>query len=201
MNIMKTKHHFNMVMDAQGVFRAFLDALANPGRAASIASYVKRFDEAGQWLAPAMTLLDGETGFFWNGAPEIAREISFLTGSTLTSLARADFVFLPAPALPAEILEQVKVGGHLAPHDSALLLIATDGEDPAPVILRGPGIPTEGRAVMLSHTERAWLEAREDQEFEYPCGVEMIFLREDASILAIARKVALLGLCGRQRRA
>jgi alpha-D-ribose 1-methylphosphonate 5-triphosphate synthase subunit PhnH len=193
---MKTKHHFNMVMDAQGVFRSFLDALANPGRPASIASYVKRFAEEGRWLAPAVTLLDQEAGFFWNGASEISREISFLTGSAPASLSDADFVFLPEPAVPAEILEQVKGGSHVAPHDSALLLIATDGGNPAPVALRGPGIPPEGRVVMLSQTERAWLDARESRNFEYPCGVEMVFLREDASIVAIARKAASLGLFG-----
>jgi phosphonate C-P lyase system protein PhnH len=195
MTAVKTKHHFNMVIDAQGVFRSFLDALANPGRPSSIASYVKRFAEEGQWLAPAVTLLDQETGFFWNGAPEIAREINFLTGSAPVPLPRADFVFLPEPAAPAEILRQVKGGSHAAPHDSALLLIATDGEASAPVTLRGPGIPPEGRRIMLSQTERVWLQAREAQGFEYPCGVEMVFLREDASILAIARKAAPYGLC------
>jgi phosphonate C-P lyase system protein PhnH len=195
---MKLKHHFDMVMDTQAVFRLFLDALANPGRLVSIARYAGRFARQGCWLAPAVMLLDHETGFFWNGAAEIADEMRFLTGSAPVPIGCADFVFLPAPAVPAEIMAQVKQGSLEDPYDSALLLVATDedaqrGNIRIPIILQGPGTPPEGRTVLLSQAECAWLEARSSSmPALYPRGAEIIFLRKDASVLAFTRKVALI---------
>ncbi|MDR2110436.1 MAG: phosphonate C-P lyase system protein PhnH, partial [Spirochaetaceae bacterium] len=79
------------------------------------------------------------------------------------------------------------------PHKSARLFIAVGGgENPeAPVVLMGPGIPPEGRRIDLFPAEAVWCRAREERGFEYPCGVEIIFLREDFSLAALTRKTAL----------
>ncbi|MDR1514156.1 MAG: phosphonate C-P lyase system protein PhnH [Synergistaceae bacterium] len=188
---MRAKHDFDMVMGAQAVFRLLLDSLANPGRQAGIARYEGQFKRCGRWLAPAITLLDNETGFYWNGDPDVADEICFLTGSSLASLDRADFVFLPEPADPGEILRSVKPGSDEDPHDSAMIIAGTGGRPGANATLRGPGIPPEGRDVPFSTAERAWLEARDEQGYEYPCGVELVFFRDGGEILSVTRKVAI----------
>jgi alpha-D-ribose 1-methylphosphonate 5-triphosphate synthase subunit PhnH len=54
--------------------------------------------------------------------------------------------------------------------------------------LKGPGIPPDGRTIRLSPAEAAWCRARDERGFEYPCGVELVFLREDDSLLALPRK-------------
>jgi hypothetical protein len=59
------------------------------------------------------------------------------------------------------------------------------------VRVNGPGVPPEGRELLISEEEAAWIEARELQKFEYPRGVEMIFIREDNSIFAITRKAVV----------
>jgi alpha-D-ribose 1-methylphosphonate 5-triphosphate synthase subunit PhnH len=203
----RAKHKFDMVHGAQEVFRILLEALANPGRVLSLRLQAVQFTGQGQWLAPALTLLDKETGFFWDGDRETGEEMRFLTGAPQVSLKEADFVFLPsldradssgsARAEAARILSQVKQGTHLDPHDSALLFIAAGagsaevsaGEQAVEtVFLTGPGIPPEGRRLDLPAAEAAWCRAREDTGFEYPCGVELIFLRQDGSILALTRK-------------
>ena len=213
METIRRKHSFDMVHGAQEMFRILLEALANPGRVLNFRSQAARFAGQGRWLAPALPLLDKETGFFWDGDPETGEEIRFLTGAPRVSLEEADFVFLrggnnspagnsdPADhaeasqAKAARILARVKGGTHPDPHDSALLFIAgTDaGEKPEePVFLTGPGIPPEGRTLRLSPGEAAWCRARDRRGFEYPCGVEFVFLREDDSILALTRKTEFL---------
>ena len=197
---MKNKHSFDMVHGAQELFRILLEALANPGRVLNIRPYAVQFTGQGRWLAPALSLLDQGTGFYWEGDRETGEEIRFLTGSPQVSPEEADFIFLsrgtPDPAEALRFLERVKQGTHPDPHKSALLFIAAgtgDGEQLAETVsLKGPGIPPEGRTIRLSSAEAAWCRARDRRAFEYPCGVELVFLREDDSILALTRKTEFL---------
>jgi phosphonate C-P lyase system protein PhnH len=199
-----------MVHGAQGVFRVLLEVLANPGRILSLRPYAAQFSGQGRWLAPALTLLDKETNFYWDGDKETGEEIHFLTGAPQVSPEEADFVFVsggnsgPADqaeagqaespgAKAARILARAKGGTHLDPHKSALLFIAAGngGNSGETFTLKGPGIPPEGRTIRLSPDEAVWGRARDERGFEYPCGVELVFLREDDSILALTRKTVL----------
>jgi alpha-D-ribose 1-methylphosphonate 5-triphosphate synthase subunit PhnH len=232
----KNKHDFDTVHGAQGMFRILLEALANPGRILNFRRYADQFAGQGRWLAPAITLLDKETGFFWDGDEQTGEEIRFLTGASRVPLDKADFVFLsrgeggappcgragvpayppnggaapvtPPPGGPGppgpptardaarRFLARVKQGTHLDPHTSALLFIAAgtgDGEKPEEtVFLTGPGIPPQGRWLDLFPEEAVWCRARDERDFEYPCGVELVFLRKGDSILALTRKTAFL---------
>jgi phosphonate C-P lyase system protein PhnH len=197
----KKKHDFDMVHGAQEVFRVLLEALSNPGRVLSIRPQAGQFTGQGRWLAPAITLLDTETGFFWDGDEQTGEEICFLTGAPQVPLEEADFVFLSNGTAVQDkafrVLSRVKGGTHLDPHKSALLFITAgtgtgNGEKPeTPVFLTGPGIPPEGRRIDLFPAEAAWCRARDERGFEYPRGVELIFLREDFSLAALTRKTAL----------
>ena len=200
---MKTKHQFDMVTGTQEVFRLLLEALANPGRPVDLSAHVCQFAANGKWLAPALTLLDNETGFFWDGSSDLGEEIRFLSGAAQVPLENADFVFLSslganteseaaqtATQTAAQVLCQAKGGTHRDPHNSALIFVTTGGKQDQSVVLKGPGIPPDGRKVAVSAVEAAWIKARDAQGFEYPCGVEIIFIREDNSFLAITRKAA-----------
>jgi len=191
----RDKHDFDMVSGTQEVFRLLLDALANPGRPVDLSAQVNQFAANGRWLAPALTLLDNETGFYWDGLPELGEEIRFLSGAAQVPLHNADFVFLSALDATtdtgiAQILSQVKGGTHRDPHDSALIFVAAGGAADRSLALQGPGVPPEGRNVALSAAEAAWIKARDSRGFEYPCGVEIVFMREDNSLVAITRKAA-----------
>jgi phosphonate C-P lyase system protein PhnH len=187
-----------MVAGTQEVFRLLLDILANPGRPINISNQVCQFAANGRWLAPALTLLDSECSFYWDGSEEEGEEIRFLTGATQVSPEKADFIFLSSIKINQtndteimNILSKVKSGTHLDPHNSAMLIIATFGRPEHSLSLKGPGIPPEGRSTMVSSFEMSWIKARDAQRFEYPCGVEIVFLREDNSLLAITRKAAV----------
>jgi alpha-D-ribose 1-methylphosphonate 5-triphosphate synthase subunit PhnH len=193
----RSKHRFDMTAGTQEVFRLLLDALANPGRPVDLSRHAAQFAAHGQWLAPALTLLDNETGFFCDGIPDAAEEIRFLSGGVPVPLEAADFVFLAGERAGAScsgpVLARVKRGTLIDPHDSALLCIAAGGQAELSRTLRGPGIPPEGRELRLSAAEAAWLRARDAQGFEYPCGVELIFMRNDYSITAVTRKATVEG--------
>ncbi|MDR2182003.1 MAG: phosphonate C-P lyase system protein PhnH, partial [Treponema sp.] len=139
---MKNKHAFDTVHGAQEVFRILLEALANPGRILTLRAQADQFAGQGRWLAPALTLLDKGTGFYWDGDERTGEEIRFLTGAPQVPLDQADFVFVsrgnsggdsfsPEEAgqggtEAARILSRVKQGTHLDPHESALLFIACE---------------------------------------------------------------------------
>ena len=152
----------------------------------------------------ALTLLDNETGYFWDGSSELAEEIHFLSGAAQVSLKDADFIFLSSSCINTnfesarifaeQILSRVKAGTHRDPHDSALIFIAAAGKADVSISVTGPGVPPGKTKVLITATEAAWIKARDMQKFEYPRGVEMIFIREDNSFLAITRKVAVTWL-------
>ena len=195
----RAKHDFDMVSGTQEVFCLLLEALANPLRTVNLSAQVSQFAANGRWLAPALTLLDNETGFYWDGLPELGEEIRFLSGAAQVPLEHADFVFLSSTGANTEpeaarILSQVKDGTHRDPHDSVLIFVAAGGKAELSLSVKGPGVPPEGRKALLSAAETAWIKARDAQGFEYPRGVEIIFLREDNSLLAITRKTVVTWL-------
>jgi len=200
----RPKHNFDMVKGTQEVFRLLLEALANPLRPVDLSAQILQFASGGKWLAPALTLLDNETGFFWDGPSELAEEIRFLSGAAQVSLEDADFIFISSSCINTnfrvvrifaeQILSRVKAGTHRDPHNSALIIITTAGKADISISVTGPGIPPGKTKILISATEAAWIKARYALKFEYPRGVEMIFIRENNSLLAITRKAAVTWL-------
>lgn len=187
---MNAKHNFDFVMDGQEMFRILLDALSNPGRIKSYAAYAGGFAFAGEWLALATVLLDGEVSYYSNLAPGIKEEIHFLTGCREENAEAADFLLLAETAQPESIFAKIKMGTLTDPHDSATLLIrCQDAPADQELLLSGPGIPREGRRLLLSRPEKAWLDERDKQQYEFPCGVDLLFLRPDQTLVAVTRKV------------
>jgi alpha-D-ribose 1-methylphosphonate 5-triphosphate synthase subunit PhnH len=191
LNGLKKKHSFDYTMDSQAVFRALLDALANPGAPCSIAEQAARFGGGGAWLAMAATLLDNEVTYHWNGAPDAGSEIGYITGSAEADIQSADFILLPATVTPSALLPLVKTGTHTSPHTSGTVIADSSGAMSAECELSGPGVPPEERRTALTEYEREWVTARDALELEYPLGIDLIFLRGDGDIAAITRKAAV----------
>lgn len=185
---MQTKHKFDMTMDAQKVFRIVLEALSNPGRVKKIEEYTYKFADNGEWLALAVTLLDGEVSYYSNLHSDIKNEIHFLTGCHEEAIEKADFILIENMK-PEEVLAKAKEGTHIDPHDSAFIIIKSMEEPVEKVYLNGPGVPPEGRTLFVSKEEKEWLETKESMNYEYPCGVELLFLRASGEIVAVTRKV------------
>ena len=188
---MEKKYLFNMAEDSQKVFRILLDCLSNSGRAADIGEYVEKFRNNGEWYALAATLLDGEVSFYSNGDENIKKEIEFLTGSVWKDYREADFIFLTEYVKAEDMISEVKCGTFADPHDSATILIKAEDIPDTEVTLKGVGVPPEGRKLMISKQEMNWIENRKLTANEYPCGVDLIFIRPNGTIFAVSRKAGI----------
>lgn len=194
---MDTKHKFDFVHDAQNMFRLLLDAMANPGRVGEAGTYAEKFESGGDfkgngiWLALAAVLLDGEVTYWSNLGKKIRKEIHFLTGAVESGPEYADYLFVDGGEEPEEVIGKVKAGSHMEPEKSALLVIREKEKADFSCTFHGPGIPPEGRPVLLGEREYRWVQARDRACFEYPCGIELMFLRQDGSFLVITRKAGV----------
>lgn len=188
---MEKKYEFNITSDGQKVFRILLDCLANSGRLENLGEYIEKFPKDGDWYALAVTLLDGEVTYYTNGSKETKQDIEFLTGACFAEPENADFVFLQEYVSPHKLVTQVKCGTFENPHNSATIVIKGGDEADTEVVFHGVGVPPEGRKMMISKRELEWIQARNQVAWEYPCGIDLLFLRDDGTLFAVSRKAGI----------
>ncbi len=171
------------VFDSQEVFRALLIAMANPGAFTRLSIDLNPpgflHKAAGAIL---LTLLDFETPF-WFDLDKDAEDIKWIRFHT-----GAPFTFSPKNALFALITDPENLnrptsfnpGTIDAPHESTTLIIQTRGIDTkGGMRLTGPGIERES-FVRLNGIKESFLHQRAALVHEYPFGIDMIFVWEDA---------------------
>ena len=186
---MKTLQQFDEVFDTQAVFRLLLEAMSNPTRTVSIAPQKeKMFGTYGAFLALGMTLLDNEVTFCTCQDASLQEDLLLVTLSQPTAIQEADYIFILNSHTLSAAFVQAKCGTLVDPHRSATLLIRDSGEKEHTVSLYGPGIDGT-TAFCCTETVRQALELREQQEYEYPMGVDMIFVTDDGEITCIPRLV------------
>ena len=191
---MRTENRFDPVFDCQQVFKALMNALAQPGKVFSIEENVKRLGGNGApFKAVALTLLDNWRSFYVEGDPALAEELRELTYGVPAPLEEADYLFFPRMGEPGPVIEKAKPGTLPEPHKSATLFLMTDSLTGGDAFsLTGPGV--EGAVtVTLPAPCRAWLEERQAQAFEFPCGVDLYFLTPQGQVMGIPRKVKIGG--------
>ena len=192
MSVLSKKHEFDMVFDSQAVFRLVLEALSNPGRTVSLKEYAKKLHgDYPALLALAMTLLDNEVCFNVRGSSSLSEEIAGYTLAAAGNLDAADFVFCCSPHQENEmenILATVKCGTLSDPHKSATVIVCDEGTHFSPLVLSGPGI--NGRAeISASQTIKNAITLRDAQNYEYPQGIDLIFINNSGELRAIPRLV------------
>jgi alpha-D-ribose 1-methylphosphonate 5-triphosphate synthase subunit PhnH len=185
----------DLVHDAQGAFRALLQAMARPGTRQRIAcSLAPPAPLTTVLAAVALTLLDHETSFALCGAGNLAaahRYIAFHTGAKRSpELGPAAFV-LAAGAAHLPNLEQLAQGTPEYPDRSATLLPALDeaAGDGVPVRLTGPGIKSATSLCLPGLEAPFWRQAQANHA-RYPLGVDMVFCLGD-SIVALPRSTRI----------
>ena len=190
------KYDFDTVFDSQRVFRCILEAMSNPMRAVSICEYAKRlYGEHPALLALAMTLLDNEVSFNTCGNDILSYEIASLTMARKTDVEAADFVFCTenAPGVPhhdlAAVMYRAKPGTLSDPNKSATVIIHDDGEPAYRLTLSGPGI-NGSAAVQVSQTMLEAIAMRDAQNYEYPQGIDLLFVSSEGELLAVPRLVS-----------
>ena len=185
------KHSFDTVFDGQKVFRLVLEAMSNPARVVNISEYAdKLFGDRPAFLALAVTLLDNEVSFSTCEDHKLSDEIVSLTLAKNVELESADFVFIGYPCEhPCEIkntIENVKCGTLSDPHKSATVIIRNEDGLACWMQLYGPGIEDRARVHVTQTVKRAVV-LRDAQNYEYPQGIDMLFVSDDGELLAIPR--------------
>jgi alpha-D-ribose 1-methylphosphonate 5-triphosphate synthase subunit PhnH len=195
------KHSFDTVYDSQKVFRLILEAMSNPARVVNISDYaIKLFGEKTErtghtavfttrslvFLALSMTLLDNEVSFNACENQSLTDEIVSLTLAKRETIEAADFVFVCEPNDTKNVIESVKCGTLSDPHKSATVIIRNDGEPTCPLTLSGPGI--DGNiTIQTTQTVKEAIELRDAQNYEYPQGIDLIFVSGKGELFAIPR--------------
>ncbi|MGN0620378.1 MAG: phosphonate C-P lyase system protein PhnH [Porcipelethomonas sp.] len=186
---MNTLHQFDEVFDTQRVFRKLLEAMSNPGRTVSVSDEKdKLFGNCPSILAAAVTLLDNEVSFNTSGNTELENDIMLVTLSPEVCTESADYIFVTDADTLADVFEKAKCGTLSDPHCSATIIILDNGKKCSDVCLCGPGINGE-KEISCSETFCMALELRDAQNYEYPQGVDLIFVSDSGDITAVPRLV------------
>lgn len=186
------KHSFDTVFDAQKVFRLVLEAISHPAEVVNIKeSADKLFGNCPQFLALAMTLLDNETSFSVYGDDSLYDDIASLTLARREKPESADFIFVYDPSKTRNAIESAKCGTLSDPHKSATVVIRNGGGSVCSMRLAGPGIETSVE-ILASPTVKAALSCRDEQDYEYPQGIDLIFISENGELIAVPRLVKVV---------
>lgn len=185
------------VHDAQGVFRAVLDALARPGLLRSVGGRLSHSNEASVAARATLLALADATTSVWLQTPlaEVASALRFHTGAPLLSgdaeLPSAQFALLTDPAnCPA--LERFAFGSAESPEHSATLIVDVPtlaeghtGNGGLHLRLRGPGIKTHAD-VTVGGLNIAFWQARAALAPRFPAGLDLLIAAGD-SVLGLPR--------------
>jgi len=184
------KFSFDLVFDCQKVFRLVLEAMSNPARVVRIREYADAlFGDQPTLLALAITLLDNEVSFDACENKSLTAEIASLTLARRAVLKSADFVFVSDPCRVKEVIENVKHGTLSDPHKSATVIIRNDEEPAFWLTLSGPGI-RDHATVHVSKTVVDAVRIRDEQNYEYPQGIDLIFVSSAGELFALPRLVS-----------
>jgi alpha-D-ribose 1-methylphosphonate 5-triphosphate synthase subunit PhnH len=184
------------VRDAQGCFRAILDAMAHPGRVVEIPVSLVGSPPAPLGVAAtaiALSLCDLDTPVWLDAASQgAAAYLVFHCGCPLMpSPADARFAFISDPAaLPP--LDQFALGTDEYPERSATLVIETAGlTENSGMHLSGPGIRDGARLGAAALPVRFWTERQILDEL-FPRGLDTFLVcRNRLAALPRSTRIAL----------
>lgn len=186
---MKKIHNFDEVFDGQIVFRALLDATSKPGKQVSVSEQVnKMYGLNKAFLTIAMTLIDNEVSYNTMDNEELKKDISILTLGKEEKIEDADYIFIEEAKNLKEVIGKVKIGTLANPHKSATLIIKMPDNATEEIRIYGAGI--DGiKTIMVSDIVTEALNLRDESKYEYPQGIDLIFITESGKIMAIPRLV------------
>lgn len=186
---MKKIHNFNEIFDSQKLFRLILKSMSNPLETINIDEFSKKlFGNSPCFLAVAMTLLDNEVTFNAGENKELSENIISLTLSQQSEIQNADFIFLDDNNKLKDIISKAKCGTLKDPHKSATIIIKDTSMDINNLCLYGPGI-NGTKEFDITVTILNAIQIRDNQFYEYPCGIDFIFIKENGDMMSIPRLI------------
>lgn len=186
---MKKIHDFDIVHDGQQVFRLILKAMSNPLQRVELAPYAEKlYGENKAFLTVAFTLLDNETTFFTFGNTALQEDIVSLTLSSEVDCSHADFIFVEQEDMLKTAIEEAKCGTLADPHKSATIVVKIPQKKDICLTMTGPGIDGTISIDTNAMVEKAvtW---RDEMYFEYPQGLDFLFVDDGGTLFTIPRLV------------
>jgi alpha-D-ribose 1-methylphosphonate 5-triphosphate synthase subunit PhnH len=182
-------HSFDEVFDSQKLFRQILTAMSNPIKLVSIKEFSdKLYGENPEMLALAMTLLDNEVSFSAYENKSLTDEISFLTLAKKEALQKADYIFVTDASMLETVMKSAKCGTLRDPHKSATIIVKNADRGRHTLQLYGPGIKGSVK-FQTSEVVKTAMDLRDAQFYEYPQGVDFIFISDKGELFSLPRLV------------
>lgn len=186
------KHSFDLIFHSQQVFRLILEAMSNPAKTVNIKKYADRlYGGSPALLAVAVTLLDNEVSFNTCGGGALPDDIVSLTFARKENIEDADFIFARAWSDMRDAIENAKCGTLADPHKSATVIVQNDDSTFCRLTLSGPGIDGQSD-ILTTQTVKDAIILRDAQCYEYPQGIDLLFISSDGDMLAIPRLTKLI---------
>jgi alpha-D-ribose 1-methylphosphonate 5-triphosphate synthase subunit PhnH len=184
---------YDSVFDAQEHYRLLLDCMARPGELRTLTApdiHPPEGIHAGAALV-GFALLNADASFHaaGTGADAVASYLRENTDAVVTDVPEADFIFMEGgTADAAALIARARVGTLPYPEQGATIVISvTDlGRGECTIVLRGPGIASEN-TLHISGLHIDILEAVQQQNEEFPLGIDLILADLQGKIAAIPR--------------
>lgn len=185
---------FDYVHDVQSAFRKILVGYSFPMTIQNLQAEMAKLEEP--WpnlLLPSLVLIDQKVGVKVMGNGDLLRLISERTHCRQEE-DRPNFLLVPLDTPdrdPKRILDQAYAGSLASPHLSTTIIVevdAIDGEDKA--VFTGPGIKGE-KQVVISREMVEIIRERDQRDYEYPTGVDLIFVDQKGLLVTLSRKIKM----------
>ncbi len=190
---MGTNSNLNRHFANQRTFRKLLEAMSNPGRTVELGKGNGKRENDYEWIFQVgECLLDSKVSYGLLGECEYLAGSLKTTQGMLKPIEESDYIFILVPYSDErieEILSQCKSGVLSDPDQSSTIIILLESiEGKCSMRLKGPGIPGE---VQYNYDDEIyrWVCKREQMNYGYPLGVDLIFVTGDGSMMALPRLV------------
>jgi alpha-D-ribose 1-methylphosphonate 5-triphosphate synthase subunit PhnH len=90
------------------------------------------------------------------------------------------------------VIQKAKSGTLADPQKAATIIINIDNKKNTQLKLSGPGIK-DTLEIHTSYTACKAITLRDIQHYEYPCGIDFIFLTDDGELFAVPRLIRKAG--------
>ena len=178
---MQKAYEFDFVYDTQAAFRLLLEALSNPGRIVELGSLARKLGGAYAMPLTVAAVL----------SPALAEKITELTLAKTAAVSKADYIFVTENADWQEAVQAAKCGTLRDPHKSATVILCTaDLQAGKLQRISGPGIKAVQEIIMCPELQAA-LGKRDEQEYEYPLGLDFFVLDQRGCLMGIPRKTRI----------